>query len=216
MNKKIAFIICVNDLELYYQCQKYINNLNIPVGYSREIIKIENATNILRGYNMGMALTNAKFKVYLHQDVFIINKNFIFDVLDIFNDKSVGMIGVAGAERLPTSAVWWESKKCYGKVYDNSSGKIKALEFNEVKEKVKNVEVIDGLMMVTQYDLSWREDIFKGWHFYDISQSIEFKRIGHKVVIPKQDTPWCKHYCGIIDFNNDYEMSKNIFLQEYL
>ena len=40
------------------------------------------------------------------------------------------------------------------------------------------VKGIGGLIMITQYDIPWRDDIFDGWHFYDASQSIEFIRKG--------------------------------------
>ena len=46
------------------------------------------------------------------------------------------------------------------------------------------VEAVDGLFIATQYDVKWREDIFDGWDFYDISQSEEFHRAGYKVVVP--------------------------------
>lgn len=215
MNNKIAFITCVSDIELYNQCLKYINNLNIPDGYSVETIKMEDSSDILSGYNNGMTLSDAKFKVYLLQDTLIINRNFIFDIIDIFNDKLIGMIGIVGTEKLPTSAIWREGKKCYGKVYESSTGEIKLLEFNEVEDKTQNVEAIDGLIMATQYDLTWREDIFKGSHFYDISQSFEFKMAGYKVVVPKQDKPWCKYYGEINRIDEDYNKDRIKFEKEY-
>ena len=33
------------------------------------------------GYNNAMKKTDAKYKVYLHQDVFILNHNFLMDIL---------------------------------------------------------------------------------------------------------------------------------------
>ena len=42
-------------------------------------------------------------------------------------------------------------------------------------EKIESVSAISGVIMITQEDIIWREDIFKGVCFYDISQSIEFQ-----------------------------------------
>ena len=81
-NRKIAFIICVNNNRLYSEAEIYIRNLNIPEGFKIEIIPIFNAESMTSGYNSVMKRNNAKYKVYLHQDLFIINKNFIFDILD--------------------------------------------------------------------------------------------------------------------------------------
>ncbi|ABB14724.1 glycosyltransferase [Carboxydothermus hydrogenoformans] len=216
MNKKICFITCVNNNKLYEECLKYINNLRVPEGYEIEIKIIKNAKSLTSGYNEGMLSSDAKYKVYLHQDTFIINKNFINDILKIFDkDKTIGMIGVVGAKTLPINAVWWHSNKKYGKVYENRTGEIELLAFNEVEGDFEEVKVIDGLIMITQYDIPWREDIFTGWHFYDLSQCMEFMKRGFKIVIPKQNEPWCIHNCGFIEIKDDYEKYRKIFLNEY-
>ena len=217
-DKKICFISAVNNEIEYEECIFYINNLNIPQDYEIEIISIRNAKSLTSAYNQAMKQSDAKYKVYLHQDVFIINKNFISDMLDIFKDEKIGMIGMIGAEKIPTNAIWRESKKRCGKVYDNSiNGKLKTLDVGEIKEKHKYVEAIDGLIMITQYDIEWRDDIFDGWHFYDISQSAEFLRKKYNIVVPKQDIPWTIHDCGIVDISEGtkYDYYREKFLDEY-
>ena len=42
--------------------------------------------------------SDAKYKVYLHQDVLIVNPNIILDLLDIFKESSVGMVGVTRSD----------------------------------------------------------------------------------------------------------------------
>ena len=42
-------------------------------------------------------------------------------------------------------------------------------------------------------DVRWREDLFDGWDFYDVSQCLEMRRMGWRVVVPCQETPWCYH-----------------------
>ena len=69
--------------------------------------------------------------------------------------------------------------------------------------------------MITQYDIPWREDIFNGWHFFDVSQSIEFLKKGYQVAVPKQEDPWCNHDCEITTLKNEYEEYRNIFLDQY-
>ena len=69
--------------------------------------------------------------------------------------------------------------------------------------------------MITQYDLLWRDDIFDGWHFYDLSQSIEFIRKGLKVVVPNQQNAWCIHDCGHVYTSNEFEVYRNRFLDNY-
>ena len=167
-----------------------------------------------------MKQSDAKYKVYLHQDVFIINKNFIEDILKIFNDKKIGLIGMIGAEKIPTNAIWWEANKRCGKVYNKNdqsiNSKLRILDFGDINEKYKYVQAIDGLIMVTQYDIEWRDDIFDGWQFYDISQSAEFLRKEYDVVVPKQDNPWVIYDCDILDIQNaEYNYYREKFLDEY-
>lgn len=214
----IAFITCVNDEELYEECVRYIDKLNVPEGFNIRKIAIRDAKSMTSAYNEVIQESNSKYKVYLHQDTFIINKNFVLDCLNVFGqDEKIGMLGVIGAERLPTKAIWWESKHLKGKTYESSSGKMELLDFdtNKNDKEYTEVQAIDGFIMITQYDVKWREDIFDGWHFYDISQCMEFKNAGYKVVIPNQENHWCVHDCGLINLENGYEQYRNKFLDIY-
>lgn len=214
--KKISFITCVNDIQIYRQCLSYINNLEVPVGYEVECIKIENAESMAKGYNEAMKSSNAKYKVYLHQDVYIKNKDFIKNFLYVCkNNYKIGMLGVAGAKVLPTNGIWWESQQNYGKVYDSHTGEMELITFRDVLGEYEEVQAIDGLIMITQYDVNWRDDIFDGWHLYDISQCMEFKNAGYKVAIPNQKDHWCVHDCGVVNVKHGYEEYRKNFLDEY-
>ena len=92
--KKIAFIICVNDLWYYEESVRYIQELYVPDTYTVDILCIQEADSMPEGYNGGCEASDAKYKVYLHQDTFITNRNFIYDILDIFENSQIGMIGV--------------------------------------------------------------------------------------------------------------------------
>jgi len=215
-NNKICFISCVNNQQLYREALYYINQLEIPEGYEIECISVENADSMTRGYNKAMKASDAKYKVYMHQDVYIINRSFIKDILNIFrSNEKIGMLGVTGAKVIPTNGVWLESKNKYGKVYDTHTGQVGLLSFDEVKNAYETVQAIDGLIMITQYDIPWRQDIFDGWYFYDVSQSIEFMKSGYEVVIPKQTSPWVIHDCGVTGARDGYEDYRKLFLEEY-
>lgn len=217
MNKrKICFISCVNNYEEYNTALAYIKSLKVPEGYEIETVAIENASSLTSGYNEGMKRTNAKYKVYLHQDVYIINKNFLFDILDLFlKYPRLGMLGVVGAVTTP-NGYWWNSPYVFGTVYHTLTGKgnLGILQHKTVKSDYQAVRAIDGLIMITQYDVPWREDLFKGWHFYDVSQSIEFWKAGYEVGVPKQKQPWCIHDCGITNMKG-YEINRQIFVKHY-
>ena len=213
-NKKVSFIIAINDEIVFTECEFYINNLIVPNDFEIEVIPIRNAGCLTKAYNTCMNSSDSKYKVYLHQDVFIINKNFINDILEVFNFDNIGLIGVCGAKVISEGGIWWESSEIVGKVYESHTGKMELLKFNEVESQFNEVEGVDGLIMITQYDIPWREDIFKGWHFYDLSQCMEFKKRGYKVVVPKQNTPWCTHDCGFVN-TNGFDENRLIFINQY-
>lgn len=213
---KICFVTCVNDDTFYQECLAHINSLDVPAGLEVEIQALGDSVSIASAYNLAIGRSDAKYKVYLHQDVFIVNKHFIADILSIFSDPLIGMIGVAGCRQIPASGIWWDSPEKYGKVFDSHAGTMKLLAFNEVPAAYQEVLVIDGLIMVTQYDLPWREDIFTGWHFYDLSQSQEFVRAAYKVVVPRQLQPWCIHDSGVVLLGKDYDDYRQAFVKEYL
>ncbi|MDR6883470.1 glycosyltransferase [Bacillus sp. 3255] len=214
--RKISFIYCVNNEVLYNESIKYINSLHIPDGYEVDIIAVTKALSLTQGYNEGMKRSDAKYKVYLHQDVLVINKNFIQEIINIFSHNAqLGMLGVFGATRLPVTGMWWKATDRVGKVYENSrSSKMGPFVAGDVQGDYQSVQAIDGLIMITQYDLAWREDLFKGWHFYDVSQALEFQRAGYEVGVPNQSTPWCLHDCGSLNLEG-YEEQRRIFLNEY-
>jgi hypothetical protein len=212
---KICFIYCVSDYHLAFKSLATVNSLIIPKGYSLERRLIQNAPCLTEGYNRGMLSSDAKYKVYIHHDVLIMEKNFLINIINLFKTHPfLGMIGVAGAKTIPPSGIWWEAPIRFGKVWTGTPEALQILAFSEVTSNFTAVKAIDGLIIITQYDLPWRTDLFRGWHFYDISHSLEFVKKGFQVGVPRQTTPWCLH----IDHHqnlNTYDTERQIFLQEY-
>ena len=101
-DKKIAVIICVNDEVYYRECIFYLDRLIIPEGFSFEVFAISEANSIFEAYNRAMNQSDAKYKVYMHQDVFLIEKNILSRCIEFFKmHKQAGMIGVLGGRRVP-------------------------------------------------------------------------------------------------------------------
>ena len=105
-DSKIAFITCVNDEEQYAECLLYLKHLRLPSGMIAEYLPVRGAASMAAGYNAAMDSSDARCKVYLHQDTLLVNKNFVEDMLRIFSDASVGMIGMVGCRSLPASGIW--------------------------------------------------------------------------------------------------------------
>lgn len=210
-SKKFCFIVCVNQESYLKECLYYINHLSVPEGYEVDILTITDAESMTAGYNAGMQQSNAKYKIYLHQDVFIVYKNFLANLLEVFLDNSIGLVGMVGSPKLPEHAVMWYGDRV-GRIYTSNVVQAGAsvMGGNELCE----VEAVDGLLMATQYDIPWREDLFRGWDFYDISQSFEFRKKGYRVVVPKMAQPWVLHDDGYLNLSH-YFTERRKFLAEY-
>lgn len=212
--KKVAFIICVNN-ELYFEeCAFYIKRLKIPEGYSMDIITIREADSMCTAYNAGMHGSDAKYKIYMHQDVMIRESHFLENIIALFSQKDVGMIGMIGGTGLPKTGVVYQAwnvgmvdcrdpELAYYLVRSKDNG----------KEDVF-VEAVDGLLIATQYDIPWREDLFTHFDFYDVSQSFEMRKAGYKILVPYQEIPWVIHDCNFVKLTY-YDEARKICLREY-
>lgn len=80
----ICFISNVNNEAEYEGAKRAILELEIPSGYNVEILSVRHAASMADGYQQAMNASNAKYKIYLHQDVFVINPRLISNLLEIF------------------------------------------------------------------------------------------------------------------------------------
>jgi hypothetical protein len=212
-SKKIAFISCVNNELEYGEARYYLERLEVPEGYETDFINVGGAASMTEGYNAAMQSSDAKYKVYMHQDVFIINRGFIGDMLRVFQaDENIGMMGCIGTDELPINAHAVESYNV-GAIRHNCTPPYLMLRQNEDRTPV-DVEALDGLLLATQVDVPWREDLFDGWDFYDVSQCFEMIRRGYRVVVPYQDEPWCYHDNNYSKMTN-YQKYCDRFVDEY-
>lgn len=217
---KFAFIICTNKDIYLQECFHYLHQLIIPDGYETEILTLHSATSMTSGYNEGMTSTDAKYKIYMHQDVFITNRYFLLDILSIFaSDSSIGMIGMAGYSTVSESGFMWHktrlgSNSLYGSKHDYPHANYNKYRYS-LSDGIQDVALIDGLMMITAYDLPWNETELKDWHFYDAFQSMNFLLNGYRIVVPNQTLPWFIHDDGKILSMWDYNKYRHIFMEKY-
>lgn len=215
-DKEICFIMCTNNQEYMEEVLFYINHLAVPEGYEISFLAVEDAKSMTAGYNEGMRASQAKYKVYLHQDTFIVYPDFLIEMIRLFQENpQIGLLGTIGIPKMPESGIMWDGER-YGCVYDSHIYET-VMKGTPVKgnKSYMEAEAVDGLLMMTQYDLPWREDLFDKWDFYDASQCMEFIRKGYKVAVPKTEKPWVVHDCGLLNMN-DYDDEREKFVKEYL
>lgn len=209
--ERIAFIICVNDEQSYEECTFYINRLLVPEGYEVEVFAIREAESIYKAYNYAMQQSKAKYKIYMHQDVLLIKQDILLRLVDMFEkNPKLGMLGLLGGTKISENRRFYRSWDAGNVLGCND----KKAFWNALGEDATQVWAVDGMFMMTQYDVPWREDVLDGWDFYDFSQSIEFADRGYEVWVPKQQAPWSIHDCGCLTLNA-YDERQKRFLKIY-
>lgn len=218
-DKKICIIMCANDDFYIEENLKYLQSLQVPDGYTLDIICVRDAASMTEGYQSAMESSDAKYKLYIHQDTFIVNKNCLADLLHIFNHHpDVGIIGMVGSSNIDREApIWWNMSGGCGVDYIKRTPESMELDLRgEIPPgTMAQVAVLDGIFLATQYDLPWRTDLFHDWHFYDLSQTREFINAGYKAVVPYQAKPWTVHAAGRKLLPDAYFESMEIFKQNY-
>ena len=214
-SNRVCFIICTNNEIFLNECRIYLEQLFIPKGMEYELLCVTEARSMLSGYREAIEQTDALYKVFMHQDVFILNRYFLHDIISIFNDDdNIKIIGMMGARQMPPDFVMWEGDRTgniliHGEVFNPS------YRYDMQKDGYEDVSVADGFLLATKGDVILKDSLFDGWDFYDVSICAEQKRLGKRIVIPNQLSPWCLHDDGHILSLFNYNKYRLIAMKEY-
>ena len=172
--EKIAVIIHKTNDEFCTRLVESLQNLEVPDNYDVEVLPVEGEEKFF-AYNYAMNQSDAKYKIYIDEKVVVLEKNILKRLVEIFkSDEKIGIVGVSGAINFSTHGVCLDSAKRCGKVFLTSK-KILA-EWQNINEDFQEVEAVDGWFMATQYDFSWRYDLFHGTTYADSAKCVELKR----------------------------------------
>ena len=211
---KIEIITASNRKQYLDECIRYMESLRIPEGYEVSFTSITGAASMTAAYNEAMHSSDAKYKIYIHQDTFLIYPDMLCELLNLFRENpEIGMAGVLGGSGLDRSGITWNAWNRGRTRAWNTAAELE-INFQTGSGETAIVDAIDGMFMATQYDIEWREDIITGWDFYDISQSCEFMKKGYQVAVPYQKEVWCLHDCGHSKLQN-YDMARKRFCEAY-
>ncbi len=209
-DKKIAAIIHKVDGRIFAELTKSLKSLTLPEGFTLDIIPAK-GTRKFFAYNEAMEKSDAKYKLYLDENLLMLDKNILVEIIKIFQeDEKIGVIGVSGALEISTHGVALNSPKHCGKVF---FGRDKAMnDWGGSESGYTEVEAVDDFFLATQYDITWRHDLFKKNFFCCTAQCLEFRRKGYKSVVVTQDKPWVWNRTEKIPID---ETERAIFLYEY-
>lgn len=168
---KVSFISAVNDNNMY---EKYCLP-SLPEGH--QYIAVEGAKSICKAYNIGIDNSKYKVKCFLHQDVRVLDDQFISKLSNIFSNKEIGLIGVIGSIGSANKfTMQWDTGRVLLYKYYSIFG-------SGIKNLYTKATIVDGLCLITNTDLRFDEETFTGWHFYDMDYSMQVLKSGREVVV---------------------------------
>ena len=146
----------------------------------------------------------------------------LYDILTIFeSDSHIGMIGMVGYPFVSTNGCMWQCGRIlgaypfYGTKHAYPHADYITYRYDISHDGISDVALIDGLCMITAYDLPWNTKDLTGWDFYDAFQSMEFLLHSYRVVVPNQTLPWFVHDDGKLLSMWNYDKYRQIFLKKY-
>lgn len=105
----------------------------------------QDASSMTGGYAAGSGQSDADYKVYLHQDTFIINRCFVEDIDAIFrSDSRIGVIGMIGSNDVKRNTLSWGGWKCGKTIGCNGTREI-LFDFGMIEGQYEAVDSLDGM-----------------------------------------------------------------------
>ena len=177
-------ISSVNKQNLENVRQNIANSIGVP----HEIIVFENGEGdkgICKIYNEGARVANFDILCFMHEDIIIKTPNWGTAVINDFaRNKSLGLLGIAGSSFKTQAPSGWGTPVYevdtnfynYEQHFKHSGKKSMYAYHNPRDKKLEKVVVLDGVWLCTTRavlsNCRFDEDLFKGFHCYDLDFSL--------------------------------------------
>ncbi len=177
---KVDFIIAYNTANID-KCIECINDLIVPEGVCIDTLGIEGENRIDEVYNACQEESTADFRVFIRENVYIVNKNFISDMLAFFDDNpSVAAAGIIGGSKNGRFADW-------------NSGAVDIVNEDRadrfvMKSASPETEILSGQLIVTREKIDWSCEEDKN---FDLAFSERMNSFARKLAVFPQTEPWC-------------------------
>ena len=185
--KKFAFLVRKSNEALYDSCLKSLQSLRLPAGYEAELFTLAAEAPYAAQANRALALSNAKYKIYINDDLRLVYAHLLADLLTIFENESIGMVGALGSRSLPTDGNVLGADDKQGAVYVPAKKGLSELRFGEGEEAspqaTASVRFVLPSFFATQEDLPWNESC-ETQYYAVLAQCRGFEKAGRRLVVP--------------------------------
>ena len=199
--KEVAFFVRKSDEALYRACLESLQALHLPAEYEAELFTLTAESPYAAQANKALTLSDAKYKIYINDDVRLVRSQLIEELLTVFKDASIGMVGVLGSQSLPRDGNVMESDYKRGVVYVPTGRELSEMRFGEVsEEETADVRFVLPSFFATQMDLPWDEE-YETQYYALLAQCRSFEEIGSRIVTSLAKEVWCAYQSRDISFD---------------
>ena len=208
--KKIAVLLRDSHTGQHEVCIEALKNVKWPDGYEVEVFTIDAQKPYAAQVNEVLADTDAKVKIYINDDLFLVHAQAIEELLKIFQDESIGMVGFLGSASLPVSGNLMDSLYKYGAVYVPTEEDFSEIRFGTAAQAAADVRYILPSFFATQWDVPWDESYEKQYYAV-LAYCRAFEEEGYRIVVPLPENIWCAYQVKNISFDASEADQKKFF-----
>jgi protein O-GlcNAc transferase len=192
---RVSAIICSIRPDYFAHIKSRLESLFAEHDF--EVIGIHDAKSLCEGYNRGASRARGDFLIFCHDDIEFVHDDFCARLLQHL--RTHDLVGVAGTSRL-VNGDWGHGgpPNVHGQIIHRARSDA-ALDAAKMSSYIylgigfqslvnENIQAVDGVFIATKREL-WEkirfdENIFDGFHLYDIDFSYRAFLAGYKLAIP--------------------------------
>lgn len=183
--KKVHFIVFYKDELCVEKCISCINALRTPDDVETDILGVNEGTSVTEAYEAAMAESDADVKIYVRENIYITNPDFLECVIDFMNKHpEVGMAGIVGGFQRREEFVEWT---CGAVNIFNEDRQTRF--YIEKQNEFEYVDFLAGHILITQKDITWLSNDEKRDRYFDIVHSEKTGSEGYKLAVINFEEP---------------------------
>lgn len=209
--KKIAVLVRKSHPAKYAQCIAALQKMKWPQDHVAEVFTLSAGEPYAKQVNAVLKETDARVKIYIDDDLRLVFPQAVEEILTIFQDGSIGMVGFLGSRSLPVSGNLMESPYVCGTVYVPLEKGLQEARFGSgAVGECQDVRFLAPSFFATQGDFSW-DEAYKNQYYAVLAYSRRFEQQEKRIVVPTVEKPWCAYRGRHISFDADEGDRKRFF-----
>ena len=219
----ISFVICSRSSDISFELQ---TNILQTIGVGYELIVIDNSLNqysIFSAYNEGVRRAKYPYLCFMHEDILFRTQNWGLNIIKHFEDKTIGLVGMAGTHFLPKVPTYWTSSPFISE-YNLTNDNGNLIECYHVDlfrgRDIVDAVACDGFCLFIRKELfdviSFDEQTYTGFHYYDMDICMQVLANKQRVCICRDvliEHSWSDNYskAGL----NSFYHNQQIFFEKW-